>query len=100
MIGYITETLFKVKYKPGFWVERCQFEHGVIGLRWATVAPCSVTGVVQPWYGRWFGVDMDATPDQVVKTLLLAIKQFEEHECLEHFKFDGKCVVDPHGRLV
>lgn len=99
MIGYITETVFKAKYKPGFWTERMQ-RGEFIFLRWATVAPCSVTGVVQTWYGRWFVVPTEASPDEVVKTLLLAVKQFEEHECLEHFKFNGKCVVDPHGRLV
>lgn len=99
MIGYITETLWRVKYKPGFWVERMQRDDQVF-LRWATVAPCSVTGEVQTWYGRWFPVHVSATPDQVVKTLLLAAKQFEEHECLEHFKYNGKCVVDPHSVLV
>lgn len=47
-------------------------------------------------YGRWWYVSCFATDGEVVQTLLLAWKTFQEHELREQFKYNGEAIFHPH----
>lgn len=46
--------------------------------------------------GRKWYISQYATEDEVIRTCLLAVKTFEEHEVLERFLVDGKKYLSPH----
>lgn len=99
MIGYQAGILAGIKYKRDWWLES---KHGPeeLQIRWAFMAPCAVHGgesTVQ--YGRWWVLDLSATPDAVVKTAYAAALMCEQHEAMEHFLYNGNRIFDPHRSI-
>jgi hypothetical protein len=49
--------------------------------------------------GRKWLLSRHMTDGEIVQTVYLAVKQFNEHELMESFLFEGERVFDPHTRL-
>ena len=57
------------------------------------------SGAREPMLGRRWLIERQATPDEVVRTLLKAALTWEEHELRERFRFDDRLIFDPHFEL-
>lgn len=85
----------RTSYKPdtGFRVTikgECVFVQ-----HWQKVSDCK-TGQPSFQKGRKFYVSPHMTDGEIVRTLALAVKLFEEHEANEWLRFDGQRVLNPH----
>lgn len=54
----------------------------------------AVTGEPRHSVGRWFLTDRDEL--SVARTCLVAVKNFQEHECYEFLRLDGEQLFSPH----
>lgn len=90
----------KVSYKQG-WAVEARAPHGpfadIVSIRLSFIAPCAVTGKqeVQVCATHLILV-AGMTVKSFLNRILWAIKQAEEHETLEFFKYQGVAIYDPH----
>lgn len=85
----------RVTYKPnsGF---RVLVKAGLVFVQHYQRIPCSKTGEVCVQKGRKFVISDHATDGEILRTLFLAVKLFEEHEINEQFCVDGQRFLNPH----
>lgn len=88
-------TLRETEYKPdtGFQIVvkgRCVFVK-----HWQVLPDCH-TGELTVQEGRKFYVSEHMTDEEILRTMLLAIHVFEEHEANECFRYRGERVLNPH----
>ncbi len=57
-------------------------------------------GPVEEQRCRWWLIDTDKGPDEVVRTAYKAIEAAVRHEMDEQFLVDGVRVMDPHRKLI
>lgn len=57
---------------------------------------CPHTGGREWRKGRKFYISPHMTDGEILRTLYLYVKLFEEHELNEHFKVDGELFLNPH----
>lgn len=85
-ITYKADTGFDLRVVAGEVVMICHWQY----------LPDCRTGNRSLQRGRWFVISEHATDEEVVRTFLLAVKLFEEHEAHEWLKLDGERVLNPH----
>lgn len=85
-----------VQGAPG-WIVSVYNDEAKIQLR--TVLPCVETGEPMTQLGRVWSLYDTMTNDAIVKTLLMTVRAFVEHEVLEGFKLDGKRIFNPHRQV-
>lgn len=57
---------------------------------------CNVTGMPDPWNGRWWRLSEHMTDGEIVQTAFKAVLTALEHEARERFTYKGVSVFDPH----
>lgn len=65
-------------------------------LRWAFIAPCAKTGVLERQLGRKWYLSEHMTDSELVTTAFKAALTAEEHECREQFRYYGYRIFNPH----
>lgn len=91
----IVLVLDSIRYKD--WV--CKLT-GSRCLYWFWVAPCVLTGKPKAQWSRDWHIPSDVNEEGLIRTAFAAAKMAEEHECAEHFLYNGVRVFDPHKAVL
>lgn len=92
--GEVLDILDEVKYKD--WELHIGVDNGRLYLQWRFKAACSKTGEACEQSGRKWQLSTWMTQSELVNTAFKAALTAEEHECREHFKWNGKRIFNPH----
>lgn len=102
-IDDVYNVIGRIEYKESWkilvlWDES---EREYLHFRWTFERPDRDTKKVQAGYGPWFHVlSSELDEESLVRRLFQAALQVEEHECREHFIYNGERPMNPHTRLI
>lgn len=82
-------------YKAGTGWKATQKGGVVVVQHWQEIE-CCTTGKVGVQKGRKLFISQYMTDGEILRTLFLSVKLFEEHEVNECFKVDGERFLNPH----
>lgn len=93
----VLEVFNKITYKPGWKFTLLPMPYGfVFILRVSTTDSRDASQPIDVVASRQYGPGEISSVELIIKAAGEMIKEIEEHEFREWFKFDGNCVTEPH----
>lgn len=97
--GRVRALVAQITYKDGYrliceWDK--EHENTRMYLQVACYRPDSLTGDLDWGHGGKAYLSPHMGNGEIVKTAFALFKSYEEHECREFFKYDGRAVFGPH----
>lgn len=99
VVDEIRDIIYHIRYKPGFIITVCETEENVLDIRYAMRTidafnfkkECTILGGV-----FLHCADIETEQDVLAFIYNKVIRQLEEHEMKEFFKYNDKLVYNPH----
>ncbi len=87
----VKAVIAEISYKPN-WAIICQNSY----LQVEVIGVCSIDGSPQKWRGAKHRISSHMCKQELVGLAFTAIKQAEEHEMREFFRYKGASIFNPH----